>query len=82
MQTTFFDQAAQKKSTNLSINHELLKLAKENHINLSQTLEQRLAELLKENQRCKWLEENLEAIDAYNARIKKQGVFSDALRLF
>jgi len=73
MQTIFFDQAAPKKSTNLSINQELLKLARENHINLSQTLEQHLAELL---------EENLEAINIYNSRIEKQGVFSDGLRLF
>lgn len=82
MQTIFFDQAAPKKSTNLSINQELLKLARENHINLSQTLEQHLAELLKENQRRKWLEENREAINSYNSRIEKQGVFSDGLRLF
>jgi len=73
---------APKKSTNLSINSELLRLAKEHHINLSQTLEQRLAEMLREEQSRKWLEENHEAIDAYNSRIETNGAFSDGLRRF
>jgi len=82
MQTNFFDPMAPKKSANLSINHELLKLAKENKINLSRELEQRLADILRETQRNKWMEENREAIACYNARIEKRGVFSDGLRLF
>ena len=48
MQATLFDPAAPKKSANLSINSDLLRLAKENHINLSQALEQRLDEVLRE----------------------------------
>lgn len=42
MPTLFFDYAAPKKTTNLSINSDLLKQAKALHINLSQILEQRL----------------------------------------
>jgi len=82
MQATLYKPDAPKKSTNLSINSELLRLAKENHINLSQTLEQRLAEMLREEQSRKWLEENHEAIDAYNSRIESAGAFSDGLRRF
>jgi len=82
MQTTFFDSGAPKKPTNLSINSELLKLAKESHINLSQTLEKRLAEILREEQARQWLEENHEAISTYNSRIESNGVFSDGLRKF
>lgn len=82
MQTTFFDPAAPKKSTNLSINHELLKLARESRINLSQALEQHLADLLREDQRRKWLEENRKAIDDYNSRVGNHGVFNDGLRQF
>jgi len=82
MQTILSKLDAPKKSTNLSINSELLRLAKENHINLSQTLEQRLAEMLREEQSRKWLEENHEAIDSYNSRIETGGVFSDGLRRF
>ena len=82
MQATLFDPAAPKKSANLSINSDLLRLAKENHINLSQALEQRLAEVLREEQRRKWLAENIEAINEYNLRIEGRGVFSDGLRRF
>ncbi len=82
MQATLFNLAAPKKSANLSINSDLLRLARENHINLSQALEQRLAEVLREEQRRKWLAENLEAIDEYNSRIERHGVFSDGLRRF
>ena len=77
-----YNPDAPKKPTNLSINSELLRLAKENHINLSQTLEQRLAEILREEQSRKWLEENHDAIDTYNSRIETNGAFSDGLRRF
>ncbi|OKY73684.1 MAG: acetoacetyl-CoA synthase [Desulfobulbaceae bacterium DB1] len=82
MQAILARPDAPKKSTNLSINSELLRLAKENHINLSQTLEQRLAEMLREEQSRKWLEENHDAIEAYNSRIATAGAFSDGLRCF
>ena len=82
MQAKFFDPGAPKKSTNLSVNSDLLRQAKERHINLSQALEVRLAELLREEMRRKWLEENREAMDDYNRRIEAVGVFSDGLRHF
>lgn len=82
MQTVFFDQRAPKKSANLSINSDLLRQAKERHINLSQALELRLAELLREDKCRKWHEENEEAIEDYNRRIKAYGTFSDNLRCF
>jgi antitoxin CcdA len=82
MQGAFFDPNAPKKPTNLSINADLLRLARESQINLSQTLEQCLAEMMREQQRRKWREENREAIDAYNRRITSAGVFSDGLRRF
>jgi len=82
MQAAIFDHNAPKKSTNLSINSDLLRLARESRINLSQTLEQHLVELLKEENRLKWRAENREAINAYNKRIEVAGVFSDGLRQF
>ena len=78
----FFDPNAPKKPTNLSINADLLRLARESQINLSQTLEQCLAEMMREQQRRKWRDENREAIDAYNRRIASSGVFSDGVRRF
>jgi antitoxin CcdA len=82
MRINIFNPKAPKKSTNLSINSDLLTQAKQNNINLSRALEQRLVEMLLEENRCKWREENKEAIEAYNRRIEDSGVFSDKLRNF
>ena len=78
----FFDANAPKKPTNLSVNADLLRLAKELGINLSQTLEGRLIEVVREEGRRRWLAENAEAVDNYNARVDRSGVFSDGLRRF
>ena len=82
MQSSLFNASAPKKSTNLSINSDLLRQAKESHINLSQALELRLTELLREEQCRKWQEQNKEAIEAYNQRVETGGTFSDGLRRF
>jgi antitoxin CcdA len=82
MPAPVFNPDAPKKSTNLSINSDLLRQARENRINLSKALEQRLFEILLELKRWKWQEENRDAIEAYNRRIEAGGVFSDGLRGF
>ena len=82
MNSVTFNQAAPKKSANLSINADLLQQAKQLNINLSQTLERHLAEIIRQAQRSQWLAENQGALDEYNRRIEKQGVFSDGLRRF
>ncbi len=82
MRLNFFNPNAQKKPTNLSINCDLLQQAKEHHINLSQTLELRLTEILRDKKRREWQVENQEAIEEYNRRIEAHGVFSDGLRQF
>ena len=73
---------APKKSANLSINADLLQQAKQLNINLSQTLEQHLAEIVRQAQRSQWLAENKDALDEYNRRIESRGTFSDGLRRF
>lgn len=82
MQLNFFDPNAQKKPTNLSINSDLLQQAREHNVNLSQTLELRLAEILRDQKQREWQEENQAAIEEYNKRIEARGVFSDGLRQF
>ena len=82
MLTELFDHNAPKKSTNLSINSDLLRQAKELRINISQALEIRLVELLREENSLRWKEENREAIEDYNSRIEAHGTFSDGLRRF
>ena len=71
-----------KQAANLSIRADLLQQAKARHINLSQTLEERLEEILREQDRQTWLEANLEAIEDYNVRIARDGEWSDGLRRF
>lgn len=82
MQTNLFDPTAPKKSANLSINSDLLRQAKECHLNLSQVLEAQLALLLREKKRQQWQADNSEAIEAYNRRIAENGAFSDGVRHF
>ena len=69
-----------KKSANLSINADLLKEARLLHINLSQTLEERLNELIQKARANQWLNDNRLAIDEYNKRIEQEGLFSDGIR--
>ena len=75
-----YDANAPKKPANLSINSDLLRQAKERNINLSQTLEQRLIELLVEEKRLQWQEENRQAIDEYNRRVALQRPARDEKR--
>lgn len=63
-------------------NSDLLKKAKALDINLSATLEQALTAQLKAKQAQLWLEQNKDAIAAYNQSVDEQGVFSDGLRSF
>lgn len=82
MSNIVFNPAAPKKSAKLSINADLLQQAKQLNINLSQTMEQHLAEIIRQAQRSQWLAENIEALDGYNRRTEKHGTFSDGLRRF
>ena len=46
-------------------------------INISETLERRLRTIVKAEQERRWLEENREAIEAYNRRVAEHGLLSD-----
>ncbi|MCK6430976.1 MAG: type II toxin-antitoxin system CcdA family antitoxin, partial [Burkholderiaceae bacterium] len=70
-----FDDAP-KRPTNLSLNSKVLDLAKELGINLSQTVDALLEEEVRRRLREQWLERNQAAIEAYNARIEKEGTFA------
>ncbi len=77
-----FDTQAPKRPTNVSVNSDLLTEAKKLNINLSATLEASLIELVSSKQRELWKQENKVAIEVYNQRVDKNGVFSDELRSF
>jgi len=80
--THFFDITAPKKATNLTINSDLLEIAKNLKINISATLEEALAKRVQQKKTASWLAENKLAIQEYNKFIEKHGVFSDGLRKF
>lgn len=61
---------------------KLLDKARNLKINLSRTLEERLAQLVREAEAEEWLAANRKAIDAYNARVERDGVWSDKVRGF
>jgi len=71
-----------KRAANVSVNQGLLEEAKALDINLSATLERALGEEVRARKRAQWLEENREAIAAYNARMERDGMLSDHVRAF
>jgi antitoxin CcdA len=77
-----YDPGAAKRSANLSINGDLLRQAKQLEINLSQTLEQALADQIRAKCAERWLRDNREAIANYNDDVERNGVFGDGLRSF
>ena len=77
-----YDKNAPKRATNVTVNSDLLDQAKRLGINLSHPLESRLAELVAEQVQQKWLEQNADAIEAYNRRVEQHGVFGDDVRKF
>ena len=76
------DSRTGKRPVCLAIKAKLLDKARHLKINLSRTLEDRLARLVREAEAKAWLTVNRKAIDAYNARVKRDGVWSDKLRGF
>ena len=71
-----------KKAANLTVRADLREEARARKINLSQTLEVALAAELKRQREAEWLEQNKEAIEAYNRHVERDGLFSDRFRSF
>ena len=71
-----------KTRTNVSVDAELLALARELRINVSAALEDRLKELVAESRSLIWLEENKGAIEDANTFLERRGLWSDGKRQF
>jgi antitoxin CcdA len=82
MSTLVYDTSAPRKPTNLTVNSDLLRRAKERKINISSVLEAALSEELRQRQISEWKDENEASIEAYNRKIRDIGLFSDGLRTF
>lgn len=71
-----------KRPANVTVDNELLEKARRHGINLSLSLEDRLIALIREKEREDWLRQNSAAIEAYNRRVERDGMFSEGLRTF
>ena len=73
---------APKRAVNLSLNSQVLDLAKEMGMNISQTVDQLLSAEVQRQYWQRWQTDNAQAIAEYNARIEREGLFSDRVRTF
>jgi antitoxin CcdA len=73
---------APKRAINLRLNSKVLEMAKEMGLNISQTVDELLTEAVLRKYWEGWNERNKEAIAHYNARIAREGLFSDRYRTF
>ena len=73
---------APKRAVNLSLNSQVLDMAKEMGLNISQTVDALLTEEVLRQYWQRWQKDNAEAIAHYNARIEREGLFSDRYRSF
>lgn len=74
--------AVAKKSTNLSLPEDVLRSARALNLNLSRELEMHLRKVIREKQAEQWRIDNREAIQAINAQLERDGLWSDGLRMF
>lgn len=69
-----------KRPINLSLNSAVLDLAREMGLNISQVVDELLLAEVEKRYRERWQEENAEAIAQYNARIEREGTFSQRIQ--
>ncbi|MBF0110132.1 MAG: type II toxin-antitoxin system CcdA family antitoxin [Magnetococcales bacterium] len=82
MEMLLFDPLAPKRPLNVRINSTLATQAKALKINISQELEKHLVQIIADRKRQAWQEENRSAMEVYNQRIERDGLFGDSERLF
>jgi antitoxin CcdA len=73
---------ARKTPTNLSLRIDLVQRAKALHLNLSEVVESALEKAIRDAEQARWLAENKEAIDYYNAFVEEHGMFGEEFRQF
>ena len=71
-----------RRATNVTLPETLLREAREMGISLSQACEHGLAQAVAEKRRHLWLEENREAMDAWNGHVAQHGLPLAAYRQF
>jgi antitoxin CcdA len=71
-----------KRPINLSLNAKVLDMARKMGLNISQTVDALLTEEVLKQYWQRWNADNAEAIAHYNARVEREGLFSDRYRTF
>lgn len=82
MQEALFDPDTPQTTARLSVNSDLLRQAIELQVNVAQALEAGLIEAVRRKRQGGWVSANRGALEAYNAHVERDGVFSDGLRSF
>jgi antitoxin CcdA len=75
-------KTTRRKAVNVSLASDVVAKAKDLGINISEVAETALRSEVRRATFEKWKEENRDAIDNYNRRIRKHGLFSEGLRRF
>ena len=70
-------EAKTRQAVNVHVNRDLLKVAREMKINLSQVLERELDKLTGEERAKRFYEENKTLIDWHNEHIEKNGTLAE-----
>jgi antitoxin CcdA len=73
---------ARKAPTNLSLRIDLVQRAKALDLNLSDVVESALEQAIVAAEQARWLAENHDAIDYFNAFVEKHGLFGEEFRQF
>ena len=73
-------QNASKRAVNLSLNAEVVNTAKSLGMNISQTVDELLTKEVLRLYWARWNDDNRQAIEFYNARIEREGTFSQRIR--
>jgi antitoxin CcdA len=72
---------SQKRAVNLSVDADLVAAAREQGLNLSQVLDDALRQRVAAARADDWARENRQAIEDYNARVERNGIFGRLRRL-
>ncbi len=73
---------APKKATNLTLNSKVLEMARELGMNVSQTVDALLTKEVERRYWETWNERNKDAIEQYNERIRRDGIWGAKYRTF
>lgn len=76
------NQAVLKKATNITLSVDVLNEAKALGINISQTCDQYLRELVRSERERRWQQDNADFIASYNQTVEQEGLPLEQWRSF